>query len=501
MSAPHDRVRAAVLGCAVIAALVGSLVVVAAVPRQATSPGQVFATPKAHVENVRFAQAPGGLIQITYDLIGDDPKATFSVSLEVSADSGETWTIKPKSVSGDIGASVLPGLGKKITWEAGKDVETMQVDQFRFRVISMAGRATPMAPTTTTRVPPTVVSGRISVKTSPAGATVLVDDQPRGSAPLTIAEVSPGAHQLTIRKEGFLDNSRSVQVRANATEEVAVELTALPASAPPKPIDAARKGNPLKWVVIGAGGAGAAVAAAVAGGGGGSSTTTTTPNTTTTTIGPPTTTTTTSTVPASTFTLSGVVTDDVTNAAIAGAEPEVLAGPNAGKKPVTGANGFYSIPGLAPQTFTLRFRAQNYDNVDRTVVISSSNVTLNVTMHRIVNAVLTVSVSPNPVPFSGAPIGGVCTGSTNTWFYNVTLAETAGSNVTITRIVDRVDGSTVNDFATTLTVPGRGSLNLPYNWCFTPPIARTLQSTYTGTDSSGRSVSITTPAITLRAKP
>jgi hypothetical protein len=76
------------------------------------------------------------------------------------------------------------------------------------------------------------------------------------------------------------------------------------------------------------------------------------------------------------------VTDDATGAPIPSAEPEILSGPNAGKKTPSGSNGFYSIPGLSPASFTVRFRAPAYDNADRNATISNSNVTLNVAMHR-----------------------------------------------------------------------------------------------------------------------
>ena len=47
--------------------------------------------------------------------------------------------------------------------------------------------------------------------------------------------------------------------------------------------------------------------------------------------------------------------------------------------------------------------------------------------------VLTVKVSPNPVPFSGQPINtGPCIGNPNTWFYNEVFTESAGVLVKLT---------------------------------------------------------------------
>jgi hypothetical protein len=47
---------------------------------------QVFVAPRAQAENVRFAQSRPGLIEVTYDLVSDDPRAVFSVTLDASDD-------------------------------------------------------------------------------------------------------------------------------------------------------------------------------------------------------------------------------------------------------------------------------------------------------------------------------------------------------------------------------------------------------------------------------
>src|SRR5712691_2005004 len=55
---------------------------------------------------------------------------------------------------------------------------------------------------------------------------------------------------------------------------------------------------------------------------------------------------------------------------------------------------------------------------------------------------LTVTVNPNPVPFSGKPITDVagCQNRNNTWFYNQVLEETSGSTITINSEIDMFDG-------------------------------------------------------------
>ncbi|MDO8677928.1 MAG: PKD domain-containing protein [Acidobacteriota bacterium] len=100
---------------------------------------QVFTTPKGGAENVTFEQVGGGTVHIVYDLVSSDPRAVFAVTLDASQDRGATFTVRPSSVSGDVGAGVKPGTGKRIVWESGRDVERLEIDQFRFRISAQAG--------------------------------------------------------------------------------------------------------------------------------------------------------------------------------------------------------------------------------------------------------------------------------------------------------------------------------------------------------------------------
>lgn len=78
-----------------------------------------------------------------------------------------------------------------------------------------------------------------------------------------------------------------------------------------------------------------------------SSTTTTTAATTSTTTSVATTT------AQATFTIAGVVSDR-SGRAVGGARVFVVDGPNANKSSNTDGNGYYSIPGIIPGSFTLR---------------------------------------------------------------------------------------------------------------------------------------------------
>ncbi len=97
-------------------------------------PGSVLAqsSPAQNISSV----VRGGVVVVSYDLVSADPAAVFSVALEASSDGGKTYGVLPKTVQGDVGQSVRAGLGKQITWEASRDVEILQVDRLRYRVVA-----------------------------------------------------------------------------------------------------------------------------------------------------------------------------------------------------------------------------------------------------------------------------------------------------------------------------------------------------------------------------
>jgi endonuclease YncB( thermonuclease family) len=73
-------------------------------------------------------------------------------------------------------------------------------------------------------IPATVIIG-----THPDGATVSVDDQPVGAAPLQ-KELAPGKHQIQARLEGYQPQSLSIEPRPGQTLREELNLTALPAT-------------------------------------------------------------------------------------------------------------------------------------------------------------------------------------------------------------------------------------------------------------------------------
>jgi len=87
------------------------------------------------VTNLTASQRSGTLlVDIGYDLSAF--VSHCAVRLEVSTDSGVTWTIPALTATGDIGEPVSVGSGKAIVWNAGVDWAGRFSDQVRFRVIA-----------------------------------------------------------------------------------------------------------------------------------------------------------------------------------------------------------------------------------------------------------------------------------------------------------------------------------------------------------------------------
>lgn len=85
------------------------------------------------VSNVRAAQRAGTkLIDVTYDLSDSDSTSVF-VSIQIY--NGGT-PLPAFSLSGDVGAGVVPGFNKKITWNAGQDWNRQYTTSGSARIIA-----------------------------------------------------------------------------------------------------------------------------------------------------------------------------------------------------------------------------------------------------------------------------------------------------------------------------------------------------------------------------
>jgi hypothetical protein len=73
-------------------------------------------------------------------------------------------------------------------------------------------------------------TGQLQISTQPSGARVTVDGIPRGTSPITVADLLPGEHTVVVDNDGST-TKQTVQVEAGATASVVAQLTA-PQNAP-----------------------------------------------------------------------------------------------------------------------------------------------------------------------------------------------------------------------------------------------------------------------------
>ncbi len=86
------------------------------------------------VTNVQAQQRIGTkLIDITYD-VADADSDTLTISVLVSTDSGQTYSLNAVSITGDV-MRVFPGTGKQIVWDAGTDYPSQFGSNFKIKVI------------------------------------------------------------------------------------------------------------------------------------------------------------------------------------------------------------------------------------------------------------------------------------------------------------------------------------------------------------------------------
>ena len=83
------------------------------------------------VRNVR-AEQRGNQVVIYYDLEGEAER--YEILARGSSDSGQSFDLSMKSLSGDLGGDVRPGQNKTIVWEALRDVKRLAGDEFIFEV-------------------------------------------------------------------------------------------------------------------------------------------------------------------------------------------------------------------------------------------------------------------------------------------------------------------------------------------------------------------------------
>ncbi|MBU1151695.1 S-layer homology domain-containing protein [Patescibacteria group bacterium] len=86
------------------------------------------------VSEINAAQTLGtDAVVVTYDS-SDDNTTNLLIELDISEDSGNTWTVTDASVSGDIGANQTTGSSKTISWDAETDFTNQEQTDLQIRI-------------------------------------------------------------------------------------------------------------------------------------------------------------------------------------------------------------------------------------------------------------------------------------------------------------------------------------------------------------------------------
>ena len=105
------------------------------------------------VSNIRASQRAGTkFVDVTYDL-ADPDSALVTVQVELSSDSGVSYDLPLRSVSGAIGAGVTPGANRLVTWNAGNDWNGNFSNKCRVRIWAF-DNSTPVPPPGMVYIPP-----------------------------------------------------------------------------------------------------------------------------------------------------------------------------------------------------------------------------------------------------------------------------------------------------------------------------------------------------------
>ena len=86
------------------------------------------------VTNIKVTQEVDNVV-ITYDISSNKPEQTFDIKVECSTDSGNTFSINPKSLTGDL-KGIKGGTTKQIVWDVLSERQELAGDQFVFQIVA-----------------------------------------------------------------------------------------------------------------------------------------------------------------------------------------------------------------------------------------------------------------------------------------------------------------------------------------------------------------------------
>tara|TARA_B100000902_G_scaffold393606_1_gene448184 strand:- start:681 stop:2486 length:1806 start_codon:yes stop_codon:yes gene_type:complete len=92
---------------------------------------------QAEITNIQASQRTDGsqIVDITYDLLPDPVFEFFEISVLVSLDGGNNWSVIDGGyLQGDIGEIVEPGNGKTLVWDFGHEFGDTYSDQIKIKI-------------------------------------------------------------------------------------------------------------------------------------------------------------------------------------------------------------------------------------------------------------------------------------------------------------------------------------------------------------------------------
>jgi hypothetical protein len=100
-------------------------------------------------------------------------------------------------------------------------------------------------------------TGALAISTEPSGANISIDGKDAGIAPLTIADLVPGNHTISVTKSGYNPSEQQVTITAGPASQLAISLTPISPLAAALPL---KTPSPIAGILLGIGAAAAATA-------------------------------------------------------------------------------------------------------------------------------------------------------------------------------------------------------------------------------------------------
>ena len=171
------------------------------------------------------------LVDVVYSLSGFSDQS-YSVTVQVSDDAGDTWTIEPTAVWGDVGEGVVPGDDKHIIWNPSVDLPGVGGSNFKVRLTSDVPYFGDSNVFSITPAGPGDLIGTVRDQATGdpvVGANVGVNGEPPVQTDeygqFFLSDVPAGQAALDVTATGYYPLSQIVQIREESFTDVNILLT------------------------------------------------------------------------------------------------------------------------------------------------------------------------------------------------------------------------------------------------------------------------------------